>query len=529
MARMEAPASGVTVRMYRQGLGDCFLLAFRGSDGEPRYMLIDCGILKNSPQERERMERVMEQIVDATGNRVHVLVATHEHWDHLCGFFHARELFDKLTVEEVWLAWTEDPGDAAAASLRTKHERSFQAVQAALTRMHLSSNERLNDTALKIDALNDFFGAVSDGVVPGAGERRRQGMAGEPFGFSKQTDGAMESVRVKSKARYHRPGQLPELKDVPNVRIYVLGPPAGDELFKSDPRQGEAYMNGFSLDLGISLFSAAQQGPVSAMRLSTEDEEWRELSLPFEMSHRISRQEAAADEWFQQHYFGSKGANEGGKLPSAAAMKWRRIDSDWLEAASQLALQLDSDTNNSSLVLAIELLPSGRVLLFPGDAQAGSWRSWEGVTFHVPEPGKPDRTVPALDLLKRTVFYKVGHHASHNATLRAKGLELMESGDLVAMIPVDMEVAHRPKGSNPNGWDMPFPPLLKRLREKTRGRVIRADEDLPAEDRPPQEPAGIQPDEWKAFRKQVTYADDTFGPDEKGRTRPLYVEYTVTP
>ena len=48
----------------------------------------------------------------------------------------------------------------------------------------------------------------------------------------------------------------------------------------------------------------------------------------------------------------------------------------------------------------------------------------------------------ARDLLARTVLYKVGHHGSHNATLRAQGLELMTSAELTAMIPVDEEWAH---------------------------------------------------------------------------------------
>jgi hypothetical protein len=34
---------------------------------------------------------------------------------------------------------------------------------------------------------------------------------------------------------------------------------------------------------------------------------------------------------------------------------YRRIDSDWLSAAEDLALNLDSDTNNTSLSLAFEL------------------------------------------------------------------------------------------------------------------------------------------------------------------------------
>ena len=43
---MTAPASGVKIRMYRQGLGDCFLLAFPDpAAARPFYMLIDCGVL----------------------------------------------------------------------------------------------------------------------------------------------------------------------------------------------------------------------------------------------------------------------------------------------------------------------------------------------------------------------------------------------------------------------------------------------------------------------------------------------------
>jgi len=38
-----------------------------------------------------------------------------------------------------------------------------------------------------------------------------------------------------------------------------------------------------------------------------------------------------------------------------------------------MALQLDNDTNNTSVALAIEFTDSGKVLLFPADAQVGSW------------------------------------------------------------------------------------------------------------------------------------------------------------
>src|SRR5262245_27724365 len=51
--RMLPPKSGVAVRMYRTGLGDCFLLCFpkrkvgRGA-AEPLYILIDCGVFKGT-------------------------------------------------------------------------------------------------------------------------------------------------------------------------------------------------------------------------------------------------------------------------------------------------------------------------------------------------------------------------------------------------------------------------------------------------------------------------------------------------
>ena len=56
---------------------------------------------------------------------------------------------------------------------------------------------------------------------------------------------------------------------------------------------------------------------------------------------------------------------------------WRRIDADWLGIAADLAMQLDRGVNNTSLVLAFEFIDSGRVVLFPGDAQVGNWLSWQ--------------------------------------------------------------------------------------------------------------------------------------------------------
>jgi len=127
------------------------------------------------------------------------------------------------------------------------------------------------------------------------------------------------------------------------------------------------------------------------------------------------------------------------KLYKDKAAAYRRIDSEWTASAESLALKMDFDTNNTSLALAFEL-PDDQVLLFPGDAQVGNWLSWRDQTY---APEVADGRVPVTidDLLRRVTFYKVGHHASHNATLRQFGFEKMTDPRLTAAIPVAEAVA----------------------------------------------------------------------------------------
>jgi beta-lactamase superfamily II metal-dependent hydrolase len=66
-----------------------------------------------------------------------------------------------------------------------------------------------------------------------------------------------------------------------------------------------------------------------------------------------------------------------------------------------VAVALDAAVNGTSLMLMFEI--GKAFLLFPGDAQ---WGTWNAV---LSDPA-------SVDLLKKTVFYKVGHHGSHNAT-----------------------------------------------------------------------------------------------------------------
>lgn len=146
---------------------------------------------------------------------------------------------------------------------------------------------------------------------------------------------------------------------------------------------------------------------------------------------------------------------------------WRRIDADWMAIAADLAMQLDRGINNTSLVLAFEAIDTGRVFLFPGDAQVGNWLSWQVAKWPVGQA-----SVEATNLMARTVYLKVAHHGSQNATPEKRGLDLMESADLSAFIPTNQKDALRVR------WgEMPYHAILTKLAGKTHGRVIRADDE----------------------------------------------------
>src|SRR5262249_6755205 len=116
---------------------------------------------------------------------------------------------------------------------------------------------------------------------------------------------------------------------------------------------------------------------------------------------------------------------------------------------------------------AIELADQD-VLLFVADAQVGNWLSSQTLSWNV-----DGRTVTGPDLLRRAIFYKVGHHGSHNATLKDQGLETM-ANLRVATIPVDEVMAKKRRWNN-----MPLDELVTALEKHAKGAVIRADKPLP--------------------------------------------------
>ena len=445
----------VRVRMYRQGLGDCFLLTFPREGNHPFHMLIDCGALG---RDKQFMTSIVEHIRDTVRAengggkaKLDLVVATHEHKDHLSGFNQARDVFNNdFDIGGVWLGWTENLNKPEIRAIKQARKKAIAKLQAAL-KSPLAAAPALQGVA-------QVLGFSEDEDSTGAGRIAE----------------ALEYLKLRGKAaeniEYLKPGCDPlELDGVKGVRVYVLGPPEDPILLKTS--QATAEMKSQDLiyhlaaigDAGMDALGAA----VATLTGATAGD--GERYFPFSDEHRIPRS--------SPNQFGQPGPSPYfaiiedfvSKTYDDPNQSWRQIEDDWVAAFGELALDLDNDTNNTSLVLAFEFVKKGEVLLFVGDAQVGNWQSWERVRFDVPGRAKP---MPALELLGRTVFYKVGHHCSHNATLKKGGLELMNRDDLVAFIPLDEATA---KNQGTKGWEMPAPALLKALKEKTAERVVISD------------------------------------------------------
>jgi hypothetical protein len=502
MPKLELPGSGVRVRMYRQGHGDCFLLALpRSGGGDPVYVLIDCGYKPGSPAylKKKKIDDVVAHIGEATGHHLDLVIITHEHQDHVNGFWKEKApYFEGFRVDEAWLAWTEDPADELANALRKKHGDVLVGLVAARQKLALAAGE--DDPAVqRIDSLITLELGGHDEVLPMAAVLAA---AKNPADSSNKQ--SMKLVKDKAREhrgiRYLRPGERPrKVPQAKGVRVFVLGPPRDEKLLLSeDPLESEGFPQGGGAH-HLS-FAAAVASPADA------------LDPPFAPRHCVSMDEAlhGAEPFFVRHYGQGKDGTDdrnGVEVPENAA--WRRIDDEWLYSAESLALYMNDGINNTSLVLAFELQATRKVLLFVGDAQRGNWVSWAKHSWKV-----GGKTVTARDLLARTVLYKVGHHGSHNATLAGSAedsyanLSWMGQGEagreFAAMITAVNAWAVQVK---PTPWIHPLPSIRRALLKKAQGRVLQMDIDQP--ERPDDVPA----DAWAEFTSRTTFNDLYFDYD----------------
>jgi len=373
-------AGRARVRMYRVGFGDCFLVSLPVSNGH-RHVLVDCGV--HPKGNVGTLGKAVEDIATTTAGKLAVVVATHEHADHISGFGSLASRFAGFEIGEVWMPWAMNPDDAQARSLGERQLAVAEALHARFQALHAAGGPGM------LAARNAVLNLRGNGPALQALRSRFRGAAG--------------------RVRYLEAGdKLREPAGLDGASFEVLGPTRNTDFLKRlDPPSAERYLRARRAD-GTS--SQEVEPFVAKWRWSAARAR-RVLGLTHALEKELT---AGLDE-----------------------------DLEWL------AFTLDSIRNNTSLVLLLQL--GSQKLLFPGDAQWGSWKYWV-------------EKADAATRLEQIRFLKVAHHGSHNATPRS-ALDRMSAGDLTAMVSTQDEP-----------WDsIPQAHLMTALEKQTHGKVARSD------------------------------------------------------
>jgi hypothetical protein len=449
----------IIVRMYRIGTGDCFVLKFLSGEQETFNMMIDCGACQG---DGARFSSFVNKIKDYVDGHLDLLVVTHEHLDHIIGFKRAKEAFQQFEIDNVWVAWTEDPSNDLADTLKKKYGKDVQSLALAVQKIETKLNDPNYKEAVEegrrgtftLRAQKRFLTGLKDSLELYAQAKEFNLLAAE--GRSNEMKQAMNFVlkdialKTGQSPHYCYPGMaVPKLKGTTGIRFFVLGPPENEALLKKEEIKDEVYERKFT--------DTTDQSFITALTSSCPADD---DAAPFSDKYYLTDTERTT---YEDNYL--------------IKNPWRRIDTDWLYNAGSLAIRLEKYINNTSLVLAIQFEDSERVLLFPADAQSGNWKSWHAsnLKWTVKKNGEK-KQITAKDLLENTVFYKAGHHCSHNGTASKSGLDLINHEDLMAMLPLDY-------GNIKPGWKstMPGKGFNKELIRKTKGRLFRIDKGLVSE------------------------------------------------
>jgi beta-lactamase superfamily II metal-dependent hydrolase len=473
-SRLIPPKNGAVIRMYRIGHGDCFLLAFDGKTPKaPVYVLVDCGYKPGSADQivpPTDIKSITNNIREATGGKIDVAILTHEHQDHVNGI--TEKNFAGIKIGETWLAWTEDPDDDLANTLRRRFKDKLLGLVNARDRLAADGN-RIE--AEVIDELLAFELGGEDKIFNVAAATALLGAAGKSaMSMNKKSMQVFKDL-AKNGVKFIRPHeQVYLIPGAKNARAFALGPPRDDrDILDVNPRENEEF-HGLAAAQASNLFAAA----------FTETKQ-----IPFAKAFCLDDKTAFLDSDYGKFFTESYGKKGSPELPPAGVKKpgdreihgnpgWRRIDNEWVFSALQLAIDVNNATNNTSLVLAFELGKGGKVLLFAADAQRGNWNSWAKKTWKDGE-----NTITAKDLLGRTVLYKVGHHGSHNATLNGTlndehaNLSWMGNGEYAREFTA-MITAVRAWAETQKGWDHPLKAIKDALLKKCSGRVFQTDTDV---------------------------------------------------
>lgn len=352
--------TSVLVSMYNVGFGDCFLLRFAGPDREHK-MLIDCGSIKKGKdgdtdvEIDEVVDRIIEDVRDDNDvARIDVVAMTHRHKDHVSGF--SKDAWDEVEVDEVWMPWTEDPDDPEAQRLLNEMSSFALALHEEYKALAARGNLNAAESSLIEHVLENTLD-LSMRTHDDLAQLDAMGLTNESA-MATLHRGFAGGSQGPTRRFLKRSRPSRPRRPIPGVDIHVLAPSDDESVIADmDPPATESFL-----------------------RIATGTSELGE-TLPF------------AGEAFPNP------ADVPGISPALAELLVRISNGSAMLAAAAL----EKAVNNTSLFLAIEV--GEAVLLFPGDSQWGSWK------LNLDDPQR-------LDLMRRTRFYKVGHHGSHNANPR---------------------------------------------------------------------------------------------------------------
>lgn len=302
------------IRTYQVGFGDCFLLTFQYPNFE-RHILIDFGSTKKPEESGDILTRIAESVADRTGGKLHVVVATHRHQDHIKGFGlkKAGKIIRDLNPDVVLQPWTEDPDiPIDAKGPLSANRRSLAAMNKMAER--LFAEGEIKKLAHLKQASPSRFNELT--------------FIGEDNISNKSAVETLMAMGEAGSAKYlHAKTPLHIKRILPGVDIDVLGPP-----------------------------TVSQYGGVASMTDWDEDEFW-----PLQAAAAESG-ETALDPF-----------PDAKDEKSTIDTRWLagRLRGMRLDALLQIVRKLDGVMNNTSLILLFR--SGGKSLLFPGDAQLENW------------------------------------------------------------------------------------------------------------------------------------------------------------
>ncbi|HSS49200.1 MAG TPA: MBL fold metallo-hydrolase [Thermoanaerobaculia bacterium] len=305
----------IKIRSYQVGFGDCFLLSIIYRDGSNRHILIDFGTTAMPRFSRHSLLEIAKDIREVTCGKLHAVVATHRHADHISGFAgKSGKIIADLKPDIVIQPWTEDPEAQPEAA-------AF--LPSASTKRFLAGLNQI--PALASHVLREIENLEVTGTV----RNQLQFLGMENL---KNTPAVKSLTNMSADHRYLHYGQPSGLEGVlPGVRVRVLGPPTLQQLPDIERQRAEDEAEFWHLQAFGASFSSK---PLKRLFRKADCADMD--MLPFEVR------------WF---------------LPRLEAVRGDQL--------LEIVRILDRSLNNTSLILLFEV--GSKKLLFPGDAQIENW------------------------------------------------------------------------------------------------------------------------------------------------------------